>query len=285
MIASISSITRLRIHDEISSFSFLCFERLSKSLESDRVALTLGYRRGRRVPPICSQSGTKNNEEALFLYMHYAQIYMLCKLQEFPMARVYAHIECQDVNCTSCFSLLPPLLLLHNFFGTLDDIRKHDDRIFTLGFTLFFQARFIYFFFFLPFSSFLTGKSLYQAPGNRTYFVFHAGHTYPSPGFVLLGLNEILFLPCAAAKAKSREVCACVCVCAVFLNFLNSALSLSPLSVATSVFNFLWIMLSSQLSTSGITYTRVCFRREKEFESHISNVHSRAAVSHHETLI
>lgn len=67
--------------------------------------------------------------------------------------------------------------------------------------------------------------------------------TYSSTGFVLLGLNEILFLPCAAAKAKSCGVCG------VFEFFKFCTLSLPPFVAATSVFNFLWITDSSQSST------------------------------------
>lgn len=124
-----------------------------------------------------------------------------------PMTRVYTDIECQDVNCSSRFSSLPPLLSTHNFSAHW--MKKYDDRIFTFRLHAFFpSSRRIYLFLSLLFLR--VKVCAYQAPGNRTFSVFHAGHTYPSTGFVLLGLNEILFLPCAAAKAKSREVCMCV---------------------------------------------------------------------------
>lgn len=238
-------------------FLFFASNDYQKVSRADRVALTLGYRRGRRVPPICSQSGTKNHEEALFLYMHYARIYILYELQESPRWHASTRTLNVRILIASRFSLLPPLLSMHNLFDALNE--KDWPRIFTLGFTLVFQARFIYFSSSLFLFSF-TGKSLcISSSGNRTYSVFHAGHTYPSTGFVLLGLNEILFLPCAAAKAKSREVRVHMCVCGIFEFFKFCTLSLSPLSVATSVFNFLWITLSSQLSTPGIPYTHVCY--------------------------
>jgi len=62
--------------------------------------------------------------------------------------------------------------------------------------------------------------------------------TYSSTGFALLGLNEILFLPCAAAKAKSCGVCS------VFEFFKIRTLSLPPPVAGTNVFNFLWITVA-----------------------------------------
>lgn len=108
--------------------------------------------------------------------------------------------------------------------------------------------------------------------------VLHAGRTYSSTRFALLGLNEILFLPCAAAKAKSCGVCG------VFEFFKFRTLSLPPSVAATSVFNFLWITISSQSSTPGVTYVRICYPTRERVRSYILNAHSRAAVSHCQTV-
>lgn len=69
--------------------------------------------------------------------------------------------------------------------------------------------------------------------------------------------RDIIFTMRGRKSEESRSVY--VCVCGIFEFFKFCTLSLSPLSVATSVFNFLWITLSSQLSTPGITCTRVCY--------------------------